>query len=157
MNLPKLAITLVAGALLATQALAACNIVDGKPYGECTAVQVNSASKGTLNVNGSHEESSIVDGANVHAGGKLQLSGISNGDIIVHAKGTLLVTGVVSGTVRNEGGSISIDGTVNRLESSGGSAQISGIVGTLGGSGPVTIHKGAILSGIPTERERQWP
>jgi hypothetical protein len=117
-------------------AQAACNIVDGKAYGDCAGVTVRNGEKSPLNVRSSVFESSIVEGATVHPGGSLHLSGISNGDIVVKRGGRLLVTGVVNGAIRNNGGFVEIEGIVDHLSSDGGTATIGGQVGSFSGAGP---------------------
>jgi hypothetical protein len=63
---------------------AACNIVGGKPYGDCAGVRVNESSKGHLAVRSYTSEGANIDGATVQKGGVLELSGISNENIVVH-------------------------------------------------------------------------
>lgn len=62
---------------------AACDIVNGKAYGDCQNVTVRQGAKPSLNVRSYVTESDIVAGATVHSGGSLHLSGISTGDILV--------------------------------------------------------------------------
>lgn len=136
---------------------AACNIVNGKAYGDCRGVSVREGEKSPLNVRSSVFESAIVAGATVHAGGSLHLSGISSGDIVVKRGGRLVVTGVVNGTVRNDGGAVAIDGIVHHLWSQGGTAVVGGQVGSFSGSGPASFKKGSVLQGIPLERAARLP
>jgi hypothetical protein len=133
-------------------ASAACNIVDGKAYGDCGNVRINTASKKALKVRGQAAESAIIEGATVFPGGSLSLSGISNGDIIVNKGGTLYVSGVVNGTVKNLGGAVEIEGSVQEVQTNGGRVVIGGTVGTVNGSGPVTYKKGAVVGGVPTTK-----
>lgn len=149
--LPSIAI------LLPALASAACNIVDGKAYGDCRNVTVTHGTKPALNVGSTVTESAIVSGATVHPGGTLHLAGISNGDIVVRRGGQLTVTGVVNGTVRNEGGSVTIEGMVNHLASNGGIATIDGSVGSFSGAGPAVFMKGSVLAGTPLPTARRLP
>lgn len=143
--------------LLSQSAHAACNIVGGKAYGDCAGVKVREGEKPPLNVRSSVFESEIVAGATVHPGGSLHLSGISNGDIVVKRGGRLLVTGVVNGAVRNDGGAVEIEGIVGHLSSNGGAATIGGEVGGFSGTGPARFKKGAVLQGVPLERAARLP
>ena len=131
---------------------AACNITGGKLYGDCSGVQINKSTRGRLNVKSQVIESGIIQGATVYDGGALTLTGISNGEIIVHKGGTLRVSGVVNGAVINRGGNVEIEGTVNTFETSGGRSVIGGVVGDVAGRGPVTYKKGAVIGGVPTQR-----
>jgi len=149
--------TLIGAAALPRPSLAACNIVEGKAYGECSGVKVTSGEKRSFEVRTSVHESSIISGAIVHSGGFLRLSGISNGDIVVNQGGRLEVTGVVNGTVHNLGGKVEIEGIVERLHSSEGKAVVGGQVGIFNGTGPATFKKGAILQGQPLPRLETLP
>lgn len=153
----RLLLVLAACILPAAHMHAACNIIDGKGYGDCDGVNIRSDSKRSLEVRGQVSESAVVEGATVHAGGSLNLSGISNGDISVRRGGQLTVTGVVNGAIRNDGGSVIIEGIVQRLESNGGSALVGGNLGFVSGSGPVTFKTGSVLAGIPLEQGKRWP
>jgi hypothetical protein len=136
---------------------AACNIVNGKTYGNCENVTVRHGAAQVLNVRSSVTESAIVSGATVHSGGSLHLSGISNGDIVVKRGGQLFITGVVNATVRNEGGTVEIEGIIGSLVSNGGKATVGGQVGSFSGKGPVDFNKGAILQGAPFEKPLRLP
>ena len=103
MILKRVLITFFLFASQANITIAACNIVDGKAYGDCGDVKINTSSKPLLEVRGQVSESSIIDGATVYSGASLLLSGISNGNIRVLSGGRLTVSGVVNGEVRNEG------------------------------------------------------
>ena len=150
-------LTIIGIAALSRPSLAACNIIDGRAYGECSGVKITSGEKQPLDVRTSVSESSIISGATVRSGGFLQLSGISNGDISVKHGGRLEVTGVVNGTVRNQGGTVEIDGIVERLHSSGGKVVVGGQVGSFNGDGPVRFKKGSILQGQPLPRSGTLP
>jgi hypothetical protein len=150
---PMLALMLVAPSVGG----AACNIVNGKAYGDCQNVTVRDGTGPALNVRSHVTESAIVSGATVHSGGSLHLSGISNGDIVVKRGGRLSVTGVVNATVRNEGGTVEIEGMVGSFVSNGGQATVGGQVGNFSGKGPVTFKKGAVLQGAPLEQTLRLP
>jgi hypothetical protein len=138
-------------------AQAACNIVNGKAYGDCQNVTVRQGARTALNVRSYVNESGIIAGATVHSGGSLHLSGISNGDIFVNKGGLLSVTGVVNATVHNDGGNVKIEGIVSSLVSNGGRASVGGQVGSFIGKGPAVFNKGAILQGAPIERALRLP
>ena len=106
----------------------ACNIVNGKAYGDCAGVTLNNGSNDFIKVSSYKSESGIIDGANVLAGGTLYLSGISNGDIVVSKSAKLTVTGIVNGTVKNNGGTVIIEGDVTGVVANRGSTTIGGIV-----------------------------
>ena len=131
---------------------AACNIIDGKAYGDCAGVRINEGIKGHLTVRAYTAESGIIAGANVLKGGELALSGMSNGDITVHEGGRLVVTGIVDGTVKNLGGSVEIEGMLEHLHTVGGSVLIGGTVGTVSGPGPISYKKGAVVGGVPLQK-----
>ena len=135
----------------------ACNIVNGKAYGNCENVQVNQGVRPALRIRNHVMESGIVSGATVYADGSLNFSGIANGDITVNRGGRLSVTGVVNATVRNNGGFVEIEGIIDRLISNGGNAVVSGQVGSFSGKGPVIFEKGAILHGTPIEKRIRLP
>ena len=136
---------------------AACNIVNGKAYGDCQNVTVRQGTGAALNVRSHVTESGIVAGATVQPGGSLYLSGISNGDILVKKGGHLSVTGVVNATVRNEGGTVEIEGIISSFVSNGGQASVGGQVGSFSGKGPVNFKRGAILQGTPLDRTLRLP
>jgi len=136
---------------------AACNIVNGKAYGDCPGVTVRQGTRPALDIRSHVTESAIVAGAIVYSGGSLHLSGISNGDILVKRGGHLTVTGIVNATIRNEGGIVDVEGTVDNLISSGGNVVVGGQVGNFGGAGPATFKKGAVLRGMPLEQTVRIP
>ncbi len=113
--------------------------------------RVNSESKGHLEVRGHVSESEVVDGATIHEGGSLTLAGISKGDVIVKIGGVLHLTGIVSGAVKNEGGTVRIDGIADSVQTSGGNVTIQGIVvKAVTGDGKVTYKKGSVIGGKRT-------
>jgi hypothetical protein len=76
---------------------------------------------------------------------------------LVKRGGQLLVTGVVSATVRNEGGIVDIEGVVDNLITSGGNAVIGGQVDSFSGRGPARFKKGSVLRGVPLEQTVIYP
>ena len=157
MHSPRILVPLLIFLLSVADTYAACNIIDGRGYGDCAGVNIRSGPQKALEVRGHIAESAIVEGATVYAGGSLNLSGISNGDILVHRGAQFTLTGVVNGAIRNEGGSIRIEGIVHRLESNGGNVVVGGNVGSVSGSGPITFKIGSVLGGIPLEQGKRWP
>jgi hypothetical protein len=130
----------------------ACNIIDGKAYGDCAGVRINEGIKGRLTVRSYITESGIIAGANVLNGSELALSGISNGDVTVHEGRRLVLTGMVQGTVKNLGGSVEIEGMLEHLYTTGGSVLVGGTVGSVSGPGPVRYKKGAVVGGVPLQK-----
>ena len=135
-----------------TSVFAACNIVGGKAYGDCAGVSVTQGAKPRLTVRSYVSESSLIDGATILKGGSLDLSGISNGDIIVHSGARLRLTGIVNGTVKNLGGNVEIEGSLDRLHTIGGDVVIGGNVDRVSGDGSVSYKKGAVIGGVPIEK-----
>lgn len=73
------------------------------------------------------------------------LYGTSNGDIIVHQGGTLLLNGEVNGSVSNQGGTVNVSGHVHFLDNRYGNASLDGIADITSGS--IHFAKGAIANG----------
>lgn len=140
-------------ALLCAHSLAysACNIVNGKAYGDCAGVTINAAPGKFTVVSSYSSESGIISGARVENGGTLYLSGISNGNISVDSGGKLYVTGIVNGSVTNNGGVVEIEGDVSLVIANSGTTTISGIADSVTGKGKVIYQKGAVISGTPDE------
>ena len=145
----KFILALVLVALCSLPATAACNIINGQPFGDCSNVTVNRAQPVKLEVRTVQSVPDIIAGAVIFPWGALHLSGMSNGDIVVNAGGSLRVTGSVNGQILNKGGSVIVDGTADALVMFGGSAHISGMVGSISGTGTVTCEVGAIIGGHP--------
>ncbi len=134
-----------------SQTYSACNIVNGKAYGDCAGVTIN-ANPGKFSVISSYaSESGIIAGARIENGGTLYLSGISNGNILVNSGGKLYVTGIVNGSVTNNGGVVEIEGDVSRVKANSGTTTISGIAGSITGKGKIFYQKGAVINGKPIE------
>lgn len=136
-------------ALFAINANAACNIVNGKAYGDCAGVTVNQNTKGIIIVSSYKSESGIIDGARVKSGGSLRLSGICNGDIEVSKGGTLTVTGIVNGIVKNNGGIVEIEGLVSHVSANSGKTTIGGSVSSVSGVSKIIYKSGAVIGGVP--------
>jgi hypothetical protein len=151
-NLKILTLSAIILLAVGTPGYAACNVVDGKAYGDCAGVRFNDGIKGHLTVRTYISESGIIDGATVLNGGELDLSGISNGNITVHEGARLRMSGVVNGTVTNLGGNIEIEGTLDHLHTTGGEVVIGGSVGSISGSGSVSYKKGAVVGGVPFKK-----
>ncbi len=130
---------------------AACNIIDGKKYGDCAGVTINQENKGHLTVTSVVHESGIIEGATIRNGGVLNLSGMSTGDIIVSRGGELNVSGIVNGTIMNNGGSVEVEGIAQRILTKSGRVTIGGIVEGVTGWGAVVYRKGAVVGGAPVE------
>ena len=140
---------IVATIVVSMPAYSACNIVNGVAYGDCSSVNVSSASKGILRVTSYFSESGIIAGANISKGGYLNLSGISNGNISVSKGGRLVVSGIVNGVVSNSGGSVKIEGTVTSVIANSGLTTIAGIVSHVDGKGKIKYKTGAVINGKP--------
>lgn len=93
-------------------------------------------------------ESGIIKGAKVRSGGSLYFNGISNGDITVSKGGFLLVSGIVNGTVKNNGGIVKIDGQVDHVSAQSGEVTIAGIVSRVSGPSKIDYKSGAVISGV---------
>jgi hypothetical protein len=157
MQLSPVLIALAGGLLASPLAHAACNIVDGKAYGDCGSMTIRSGAKPALEVHGYIAESAIISGATIHPGGFLHLSGILNGDIAVRRGGQLTVTGMANGVVRSDGGAVTVEGIVQRLESNGGTTTVGGNVHSVGGSGSIYFKSGSVLAGVPIDKAKRWP
>lgn len=144
----KVTLALVLVVLSSLPATAACNIINGQVFGDCSNVTINRAPPIKLEVRTAQSESNVIAGAVIFPKGALHLSGMSSGDIIVRAGGSLRVTGMVNGQILNEGGSVTVEGTAGALVMFGGSAHISGMVGSISGDGTVTCEVGAVIGGI---------
>ena len=129
----------------------ACNIVNGKAYGDCTGVKINAAPSKFSIVSSYSVESGIISGARVENGGTFYLSGISNGNISVASGGKLYVTGIVNGAVTNNGGLVEIEGDVSHVIANSGTTTISGIADSVTGESKVIYQKGAVINGNPVE------
>ena len=139
--------------LLSFSLSAACNIYNGKKYGDCSNVNVNinASSNEILIVSDYKLVSNIINGAIVKKNAQLILTGISNKKIFVEKGGVLEVSGIVNGDIENRG-FINISGQVNGNINNYGEAVIEGIIEGQFYNQPlasVTAISGAIISGIP--------
>ena len=130
---------------------AACNIVGGEAYGDCTGVNIIKAPAQFLEVSSYKFESGIINGAKIYNGGTLYLSGLSNNDIIVTKGGVLTVTGKVDATIINNGGIVEIEGYVSSLIANSGKTIVGGFVSSVSGSAKVIYNSGAVVAGIPVK------
>lgn len=146
-----LAFVVVLAAWSASAFAGTCNVVNGKAYGDCKGINVNTGPKGKLVVTTAVAESGMIDGAIVKRGGSLQLSGMSVGDIIVEAGAILEVNGTVNGTITNNGGKVRIGGTARSVRVNSGSLEVFGMVDSVSGSGTITYQKGAVIGGKPVQ------
>lgn len=145
MRLPVLLSALV----LSTPSLAVCNIVGGKAYGDCAGVTVNTGRQPFAIVSASKDISGISEGARVVSGGRLTVMGIAD-EVDVQEGGYLYVGGMAR-RVRNNGGRVEIDGSVDTLVATAGATSIRGTVGQVIGSGTVEKVRGSVIGGIGTE------
>lgn len=81
-----------------------------------------------LDVRSHQKESGTIQGAKIHKSGKLELAGNSNGDILVEKGGALVVSGMVNGTIVNQGGQVTVNGIAHRVQNSSGKTKINGTV-----------------------------
>jgi hypothetical protein len=137
--------------LLTTTSWGACNVVNGKTYGDCAGVTINRQSPILLDVKSYQSVSGIIAGAQIRSGGTLYLSGISNGPITVDKSGRLVLTGIANDSITNNGGDVEIEGQAAYVVANSGQTTISGIVAAVYGSGQVTFKKGAVVGGKPVE------
>ena len=123
---------------------AACNVINGKSYGDCGNVNIIENLKGIMVISSDESVPGIISGARVKPGGSMYLTGISKGDITVEKGARLIVKGIVNGTVTNYGGLVEIDGKVDSVNAIDGVTRIGGIVSFLTGPGKVEYKTGAI-------------
>lgn len=124
---------------------ATCNVINGKSHGDCGNVNLIDNLKGLMVISSDETVPGIISGARVRPGGSMYLTGISKGDILVERGGSLMVKGMVNGTVINHGGRVEIDGKVDSLNAVGGVSKIGGIVSSVSGQGKVLYKRGAII------------
>lgn len=127
---------------------AVCNIYNGKAYGDCSGVNINTKPTPYKTIKGHETLSGISKGATVESGGSLNASGII--DRIVVRPGARAEIGGIVDHVRNEGGTIEIHGQVGRLEAQAGTTTIVGMVDSVSGSGKVVRRTGSVVGGTPT-------
>lgn len=142
----------VAVAVSANSALAACNIVNGTAYGDCSGVTLNSGASPFRTVSGAESISGIAEGAHVLSGGVLHVSGIAE-RVIVDAGGEATVGGIVR--YLEVSGTVAIAGQVDSLRLvQGGRADVKGVIFDVSGAGTLHLSEGAVVGGVPTVAPR---
>lgn len=138
---------------LATSATAACNIVNGKAYGDCSGVTVNTGRKAFQVIDRYHSLAGVSEGAQVLSGGSLSVSGVAD-RVIIEIGGTAYISGVVG--LLEVSGTANITGRVTSiLLRDGGRVTIEGIVGGITGEGTAVLEAGSVIGGLPIEITRQ--
>ncbi len=150
-NILKQSLLCLAFLCVHISAYSACNIINGKAYGDCAGVTINTAPEKIAVVSSYSSEPGIITGARIKNSGTLYLSGISNGNVSVDNGGKLYVTGIVNGSVTNNGGVVEIEGDVSLVIANAGTTTISGIADSVTGKGKVIYEKGAVIGGNPVE------
>lgn len=135
-------------------ALASCNVVNGKPYGDCTNVKVNTEPSPALTARGYQEVDAIYEGAEVPAGAVLVVRGMVNGVTRVHSGGRLIVHGTVNRVICDDG-AVEIAGTAGNVVMNGGTLNVAGIVDHVSGAGAYSYESGAVVNGVPYEMGAQ--
>lgn len=135
--------------LAAAPADAACNIIDGKAYGDCAGVTVKTGSEPFREVAGYASISGISEGARVLLGGSLSASGIS--DRIIVEKGGRADVGGQVGSLQ-VAGSATITGMVDSvILVEGGEITLEGMAGRISGQGEAHLAAGSVVGGFPLE------
>lgn len=139
---------LFAVGISAAPVFAACNVVNGVAYGDCSGVTINTGTSPFLTVDGTEFISGISEGAQVLRGGALHVSGIAD-RVIVDAGGAATVSGIVR--YLEVSGAVTVTGQVDSLRLvDGGLADIEGIVSNVSGAGTLHLSEGAVVGGVPT-------
>ncbi len=124
----------------------ACNIVNGKKYGDCSNVTVNIKSyPKSLIISNNQTISGIKKNIKILAGGDLYLTGISQ-DILIEKYGKLTLTGMAN-NITNNGGTLLIEGNAENIYANGGNTIIKGVINSIVGNGNVKIENGAVING----------
>jgi hypothetical protein len=89
------------------------------------------AIKPAISVAGPVIEAGIIASATVLAGGRLTLSGICQGELVVEKDGLLILSGLALGRVLCKGGTVQINGIAEQVFAQSGSVVITGIVNRL--------------------------
>ena len=145
----RLIILSLISASLATSATAACNIVNGKAYGDCAGVTVNTGRTAFQVIDRYHSLAGVSEGAQVRSGGSLSVSGLAD-RVIVEMGGAAYVSGVVR--LLEVSGTASITGQVTSIIlRDGGRVTIEGVVGGITGEGTAVLEAGSVIGGLPTE------
>lgn len=145
----RLVLTSLLSAWLATNASAACNIVNGVAYGDCAGVTVNNGRATFEVVNSYRSLSGISEGAQVLSGGSVSVSGVAD-RVIVERGRTASVSGIVQ---RLEvSGTAHVSGQVNFiLLRDRGRVTVEGIVSGISGNGFALLEAGSVIAGRPTD------
>lgn len=133
----------------ATAASAACNIVNGVAYGDCAGVTVNTGRASFVVVETYRSLTGVSEGAQVLSGGSLSVSGTAD-RVIVDQGATADISGIVHqlevrGTAR-------VSGQVRFIQlQDGGRVTIEGTVGGIFGKGRASLEAGSVVAGRPTK------
>ena len=136
--------------LIPNLSYSACNVVNGKKYGDCNNVTINKSNPESLTISSYETISGITKYIKILNGGNLNLSGISNGNIIIEKGGSLTISGMAN-SISNNGGKLILSGTANRIYAKDGVTRISGIVNSLYGDGEIQLESGAVVNGKVNE------
>jgi hypothetical protein len=126
----------------------ACNIVNGKMYGDCTGVTVSTQAHPKITARGFQEIDGIYAGADVPSGATLVVDGIIENTTRVFKNGHLVVNGSVN-DVQCDGGKVKIDGQAGPIRMNSCSITVSGIIGSVEGTGTRHYLPGAVIGGVP--------
>src|SRR5215213_11620193 len=100
----KLRLSIVVLWLASTPAWAVCNVVNGRAYGDCAGVTVNTGRQAFSEVKTYQHITGVSEGARVLSGGTLTVSGIAE-VVEVQPGGHAHVQGIVN-ALRNNGGTV---------------------------------------------------
>lgn len=129
---------------------AACNIVNGKTYGDCSGVTVNLGRDAFQDVKNYSSITGLSAGARVLSGGVLSVSGMAD-RIIIEEGGRADISGMVGSLIVS--GAATVSGTVtSAVLSGGGKITIEGVVGSISGVGEAHIREGSVIAGQPMEK-----
>ena len=103
--------------MLASSAQAACNVINGVGYGDCSGVTINAGKEPFRTIDNYGSISGISAGAHVIVGGTLSVSGVAD-RVVVDAGGSARVTGIV--TRLEVSGDAHVSGSVNTIVLSDG-------------------------------------
>ena len=129
-------------------AYSACNIVNGKKYGNCNhvTVTINKSNPESLIISSYKNISGITKDIQILSGGDAHVSGISGGNIIIEKGGRLTFSGSAN-SITNNGGVLIHTGVANSIFVKSGITKISGVVTLLYGEGEVQIESGSVVNG----------
>ena len=127
----------------------ACNVVNGKKYGNCSHVTINinnSNPPESFIVSGYKTISGITKDIHILPGGSVYKSGISKGNIIIEKDGRLTISGIAN-SITNNGGVLIVTGIVDSIFAKDGITRISGVVKLLYGEGEIQLEPGSVVNG----------